>query len=651
MAAWMRVNRDKLVHGLGYKVSTLLDNLVAHGYLKEHDDDYQEIRAERTPNESARRLLDVVESKGRTACEHLQQTVMSRGWCEDCTSSGENLTSDWESSSGSASEIQPRRRREARNATTRRRQRREPHCHTNWWKIASLIGSLTLVVSMAGVLIVLFLLREVDVQRASPNESARTSALPPVVLKFKDYQKTKIEARARDNALPWLDFPPEPVGKLNVNLVLAEKTKFTGLMPMEFDAGLLRLVHTPRKMDVATLFHPDHLDPMQTPVSRILVTADAGMGKTFTFAKMMPMRWLKEPNFWPQFDLIFVVLLGNPQTSSAKTLQDFLFSSFGADVEQSTRKEVTRFVSENPERVLVICDALDEGQYLLSEQVQRILNGTSLSNLRLLITSRPCKAASDISSHMHRQAELLGIEPQDFPEFVLKHLGNHRELANALLNELENRPDMKHLMSSPMIASLVCSMFSEERQLPASKFRLYEIVVLNLIRRAGSKPEVHLSSSNFNAQRLLELSGEPRDILTAISVFAACAEEKKEVYFTKEIISTCFYQDDHFDGFRQNLDASKHKLNLQVVPKLGLLSPVTVYGQGLTSQVFFVFIHKTFQEFFAAFFMQRFCLSTQLIEWKNRFVQNDVKDRHEYQEDFRQLLKCFSNIDWFLKPQ
>ena len=583
-----------------------------------------------------------MEAKGRRACEHLRQTVKSRGWCEDCTESGENLTSSSESISSSACEIQSRRRREARYGV--RSRRREPHRYTKWWKIAALIASLAVVAFTGGLLTALSLLREAGTQPASSqSESDRLSTLPPAVLRFKDFQKAKIEATARDNVLPWLDLPPQPVGKLNVNLVLAEKSETSATMEMSVVSRLLGMAteSTQVQADVAKIFHPDPFDTMQTLVSRVLVTADAGMGKTFTFAKMMPMRWLKEPNFWPQFDLIFVVLLGNPQTSSANTLQDFLFSSFGAEVEQSTRKKVTRFVSENPERVLVICDALDEGRSSLSDEVSGILNGTKHSRLHILITSRPCKAATSISKEAHRHFKLLGIRKDDLPEFILNHLGRDEVLANSLLADLYDRQDMLRLMTSPLIAFLVCGFFGQDKRLPATMTRLYENVVLNLIRRAGSKGDINLSAEDYNTKSILELSEQPRHILTLMSTLAACAEEKNMVFFTTKIMSSCFYRKTFSDPFWESLQLSY----LPLVSKLGLLTYVTIYGPGLTSRVAFAFVHKTFQEFLAAFFMQRHCQTIHEQAVKSvSSTEADVIESKNNQEEYERLASCLDGI-------
>ena len=623
MARWIRANRDKLVFGLGPKVQSLLDNLVVHGFFRVGDDDFQQIGAERTSNESARRLLDAVEKKGRRACEHLRQTVMSRGWCGDCTDSGENLSSGELSSSDSASDDsgtrRPRRRLRDNHAATRSRRRelRPSGPKLDRWSLVALVAIPVLLAALSVLLLANVYRKDAPADPCAPptRNASQTDELVAEVHNFKKVLRTTIEDRARDNALPWLDMPPEPVGKLNVNLVLAQKTKSTSFASTVLGTGILGDTQTAPEIDVAKIFHSDPLDPMQTPVSRVLVTADAGMGKTFTFAKMMPMRWLREPDFWPQFDLVFVVLLGNPQASSAQTLAQFLFSDFGAEVNRETRKAVTRFVSRNPERVLVICDALDEGQHLLSPKVRGILNGTYHSGLHVLVTSRPCEAATNFSKRSHRHVELLGIRKEDLPGFFLKHLGQNEALGKELLLEVQQRPAMQSLVTSPLIASLVCSIFDQDRRLPASWTRLYELVVLNFIRRAGSKGYLRLSMEDFKAERLLQLSEEPRHALNLLSVLAACAEAQGKVFFTLEVTWNCFYQHDlryatagHHDGrtvgsYWQFLQMTY----LSLAPKLGLLTRVIVYGHGLTIHASFVFVHKTFQEFLAAYFMQRHC--------------------------------------------
>ena len=254
--------------------------------------------------------------------------------------------------------------------------------------------------------------------------------LPGEVADFKSGPLARsIEARAHDNAFPWLDEPRQPVEKLHVNLVVTtkaeqpeqRKTKEGSKTPALSIPSHGSTFERRPVVDVSDIFNPS-VDGSTTPISTVVLRAESGMGKTFTFAKMMPLRWLEDKTFWPEFDLVFVISLGDPEIQNARTVKDVFFAQFGGSVAQGTINKVMDYIKSNPHRVLLICDAFDEGQKYLPNVVRKIFEGKVIPGLRLLITSRPCSGAKKLARHAHRQLDLLGLAKEDLPEFIRKQL-------------------------------------------------------------------------------------------------------------------------------------------------------------------------------------------------------------------------------------
>ena len=75
-----------------------------------------------------------------------------------------------------------------------------------------------------------------------------------------------------------------------------------------------------------------------------------------------------------------------------------------------------------------MCDGLDDGQ--LDERLSflwRVVNGTSLRGLRVILTSRPCSALArrdlSLSGASIGHVQLFGLSKENARELVIKYLG------------------------------------------------------------------------------------------------------------------------------------------------------------------------------------------------------------------------------------
>ena len=170
----------------------------------------------------------------------------------------------------------------------------------------------------------------------------------------------------------------------------------------------------------------------------------------------------------------------------AKTVSEiFRLRELALTAEQS--KEVEEFVRKHPKHVALVCDGLDEGSVDEDSFLWRIMSGTSLRGLRVIITSRPCLSVSDLSfsGSIQLHVQLFGFSKENVQEFVVKYLGDLR--GQEMLSQLEDQPAVMSLMHTPFFAVLICDQFQEAGQLPRRRIDIFSSVALRVVRRFAKR--------------------------------------------------------------------------------------------------------------------------------------------------------------------
>ena len=130
---------------------------------------------------------------------------------------------------------------------------------------------------------------------------------------------------------------------------------------------------------------------------KVVAAGGAGCGESVCFTRKAPYEWACG-RLWKQFALFFCLELRDKSMWQAKTLEDLLkLAKLHLSIKE--QDEVVQFVTNHPDQVVIICDGLDEGSVDESSLLWRLLQGKCAgapSNLRVIITTRPCKAAGSI---------------------------------------------------------------------------------------------------------------------------------------------------------------------------------------------------------------------------------------------------------------
>ena len=204
---------------------------------------------------------------------------------------------------------------------------------------------------------------------------------------------------------------------------------------------------------------------------KVVAAGGAGCGKSVCFTRKAPYQWA-HGRLWKQFALLFCLELRDKSVWQAKTLAELLKLA-ELHLNAKEQDEVIQFITGHPEQVVIICDGLDEGSIDESSLLWRLLQGKCAgtpSSLRVIVTTRPCKAAGSISQSIaFRGMEVVGFTKDDAVLFACKYLG--KEMGEKLMSLLDKEPAVADMIHVPLFCLLVCDLFQEEQRTALQKDR------------------------------------------------------------------------------------------------------------------------------------------------------------------------------------
>lgn len=175
---------------------------------------------------------------------------------------------------------------------------------------------------------------------------------------------------------------------------------------------------------------------------RILVEGQAGIGKS-TFVKKLSLDWVEpdetsvseERNVLKKFELVLFIKLR--EVSHYDTLQDVIRSS---DLFPEEDKHLTdgllSYITENQDKILLVFDGYDEYGKGSNSDVYRVFKADKLRDCCVLMTSRSSQA-DDVREYADVEAAVTGFSGEDIQKYLEKRLGKAE--AKNLVKHLEKR--------------------------------------------------------------------------------------------------------------------------------------------------------------------------------------------------------------------
>ena len=175
---------------------------------------------------------------------------------------------------------------------------------------------------------------------------------------------------------------------------------------------------------------------------RILVEGQAGIGKS-TFVKKLALDWVEpdetsvpeERNVLKKFELVLLIKLR--EVSHCVTLQDVIRSSdLFPEEDGHLTDDLLHYITENQAKILLVFDGYDEYREGINSDVYRVFKGDKLRDCCVLMTSRSSQA-DDVREYADVEAAVTGFDGEDIKKYLEKRLGEAE--AKTLVKHLEKR--------------------------------------------------------------------------------------------------------------------------------------------------------------------------------------------------------------------
>ena len=354
--------------------------------------------------------------------------------------------------------------------------------------------------------------------------------------------------------------------------------------------------------------------------NRILVQGETGIGKT-TFVKKMGLDWAElvdertinkhqdsgtrygaesvsqgceeslrnrmkreesvkvskdEINPLTRFELVLAINL--KEVSKYSSFRDVVCrSNIFPEEDTAMAEQLISYITHNQEKVLLVFDGYDEYRCGTTSDIYKIFMGSKLRNCCVLITTRISKAGDLLGEFKVVHAEITGFSEEDREAFMCKMLGGETE-ADQLVCHLY-KEGLFELARVPLLLLFFCTLWKKGKvkSFPETKTKLYYAIVQYVLDHNQGK------SSPDDFHRI----GKYEDFLVEIG----------------KVALECLLKDDHVFEFDQ-LSAS---ISCEESRFIGLLQ-VTEFSENLRPARLVSFIHKSIQEFLAAWYITYKCV-------------------------------------------
>ena len=323
---------------------------------------------------------------------------------------------------------------------------------------------------------------------------------------------------------------------------------------------------------MTSIFTP-HEDCQQPLV--VLIEGEPGIGKTsycqklaYDWATRQGCEWDKS---FPRVEVLLLLRCREIECSCIWKAIEVQILPGG--IEPEVRDTFIQFLQENPSKVLLVLDGLDEADPVKLKLVLKLVQRELLPGCCIVLTSRH-EAESNIRPYIDTLLEIVGFTTTDADCFIRRYFyqSDNQHLAEKLIGQLKS-DDLYELTRNPLNPLLLCVIFEDlNGVLPNSRTELYIEIVLFVLRRYENKKDFSSSDEDL----LLVYKKE----LMILGTMALDSLRKGELYF-----------EDHQGDFKQSL-----------VPKFGFVS-IQAGGSKRAPCPRYAFFHKSFQEFFSAFFL------------------------------------------------
>lgn len=312
----------------------------------------------------------------------------------------------------------------------------------------------------------------------------------------------------------------------------------------------------------------------------VLIEGEPGMGKT-TYCQKIACDWangVETDVSFPNFKLLLFLRCCDVSGSIWEAIDDQLLPK---DIEKDAKENFFKFIRANQSQVLFVLDGLDEAPSNLSKMFTDLVQGRELPKCHIILTSRQ-EAGVSVSKYCDTLLHMTGFSPEDSQSFITRYFDGREALGQRLLSETRRKKELLELTMHPLTTALLCLLCEDyEGDLPSSKTELYLEITSCVLRRFRQKK----GFSNVEG----DLIDFHKDDVERLGRLAWKGLTEDQMYFKRNELGGSANEIPVFEFLSVHTNRSKRHPSLD-----------------------YAFIHRSFQDFFAGYFLASQILSGEI---------------------------------------
>ena len=338
---------------------------------------------------------------------------------------------------------------------------------------------------------------------------------------------------------------------------------------------------TNNTFDMTDVFkpHPDCDNPRV-----VLIEGNPGMGKT-TYCQKLAYDWsvveIPSDASFPKVNILLLLKCRDMHMKTANIEEAIDDQLLPQDAGKKEKEDFFQFIRCNQSRILLVLDGLDELRDDLVQGFLPLIQGKLFASMYLILTSRH-EAGMKVRRYCDTLLEIIGYSKGDVESYIKKYFSSHEDqtLADKMIQKLNGDRRLKQLTTNPLNTALLCLLCEETRgEFPSKKTKLYNDLVACALRRCFAKRRIPLGDDDPVERCSSELNQLGRIAFETLL--------KHGLYFSQDEVKSQSTVD-----FLQLPFLSRE-------PSKSKIRPTPSYA----------FTHRTFQEYFAAFYLAHQLLS------------------------------------------
>ena len=316
----------------------------------------------------------------------------------------------------------------------------------------------------------------------------------------------------------------------------------------------------------------------------VLIEGNPGMGKT-TYCQKLAYDWsvgeIPSDGSFSEVKMLLLLKCRDIHMKTASIEEAIDDQLLPQDAGKKEKEDFFHFIRSNQSRILLVLDGLDELRDDLVQGFLPLIQGKVFANVYLILTSRH-EAGMKVRRYCDTLLEIIGYTQEDVESYIKKYFSSHEDqsLADKMIQKLNGDRHLKELTANPLNTALLCLLCEETRgEFPSKRTKMYDDLVACALRRYFAKRGISLGDEDPVEQCASELN--------QLGKMAFEALLKNQLYFTQDEMKS-----------PPTVDFLRLPF-LSREPSVSKIRPTPCYA----------FTHKTFQEYFAAFYLAHQLLS------------------------------------------